>query len=104
MKFLEKLYKTIVERKDGSPDDSYVASLFSKGKEKIAKKVAEEATEVVIANTEEDKEQIIYESADLMFHLMVLLAHNNIDFADVVKELERREGVSGIEEKKSRVK
>ena len=98
----EQLTATIESRKSASPDSSYVAKLFHKGADSILKKVGEEATEVVIAAKDENREQIVYESADLLFHLMVMLAKYDLTLADVAGELARREGLSGLVEKASR--
>ena len=99
---LKQLEAVLMERKGADPDSSYVASLYDKGTGKILKKVGEEATETVIAAMEDDAEQIVYETADLWFHTMVLLAHKGISHEQVLSELERRFGLSGIEEKASR--
>ena len=99
---LEQLTATIESRKAADPESSYVAKLFHKGADSILKKVGEEATEVVIAAKDEDREQIVYESADLLFHLMVMLARYDLSLSDVVAELARREGLSGLVEKASR--
>ena len=98
----EQLTATIESRKAASPDSSYVAKLFHKGADSIQKKVGEEATEVVIAAKDENREQIVYESADLLFHLMVMLAKYDLTLADVAGELARREGLSGLAEKAAR--
>ena len=98
----EQLTATIESRKAASPDSSYVAKLFHKGADSILKKVGEEATEVVIAAKDENREQIVYESADLLFHLMVMLAQYDLTLADVAGELARREGLSGLAEKAAR--
>ena len=98
----EQLSATIESRKTASPDSSYVAKLFHKGTDSILKKIGEEATEVVIAAKGENREQIVYESADLLFHLMVMLAQYDLTLADVADELARREGLSGLVEKSSR--
>ena len=98
----EQLSATIESRKTASPDSSYVAKLFHKGTDSILKKIGEEATEVVIAAKDENREQIVYESADLLFHLMVMLAKYDLTLADVADELARREGLSGLVEKASR--
>lgn len=98
----EQLSATIESRKTASPDSSYVAKLFHKGADSILKKIGEEATEVVIAAKDENREQIVYESADLLFHLMVMLAQYDLTLADVADELARREGLSGLVEKASR--
>ena len=85
-----------------SPESSYVARLFSKGEDAILKKIGEESTEVVLAAKGGDKSHLIYETADLWFHCMVLLAKNGLSAHDVLNELARREGLSGIAEKESR--
>jgi phosphoribosyl-ATP pyrophosphohydrolase len=100
---LYKLFNTIQGRKGADPEQSYVAKLMSKGVAKIAKKVGEEGVETAIAAVDADKDATIRESADLLFHMMILWSVMNITPEDVMKELERREGVSGIEEKKNRV-
>ena len=99
---IEQLSATIESRKTANPDSSYVAKLFHKGADSILKKIGEEATEVVIAAKDENREQIVYESADLLFHLMVMLAQYDLTLADVADELARREGLSGLVEKASR--
>ena len=98
----EQLSATIESRKTASPDSSYVAKLFHKGTDSILKKIGEEATEVVIAAKDENREQIVYESADLLFHLMVMLAQYDLTLADVAGELARRAGLSGLVEKAAR--
>jgi phosphoribosyl-ATP pyrophosphohydrolase len=99
---LHRLGKVIAQRKQGDPSASYVASLFAKGQDAILKKVAEEAAETVLAAKGGDKLQVVRETADLWFHSMVLLAWHDLAPEDVLAELRRREGISGIEEKKSR--
>ncbi len=99
---LERLTETIEARKQASPETSYVAKLFSRGEDAVLKKVGEEATEVVLAAKGGDKTHLVYEIADLWFHCMVLLARNGLQAQDVLNELARREGVSGIAEKASR--
>ena len=101
---LTRLFETIAARKNADPKSSYVASLFAKGNKKIAQKVGEEATETVLASAGGDKKEIVSESADLLFHLMVLWAAHGVTPDDVSAELERREGTSGIEEKSQRSK
>ncbi|WP_456405924.1 phosphoribosyl-ATP diphosphatase [Thiolapillus sp.] len=102
MDTLQQLAKVLEERKSAAPDSSYVASLYHKGLDAILKKIGEEATETVMAAKDGDKDKIIYETADLWFHSMVLLAHAELGPEDVLKELERRFGLSGLEEKASR--
>jgi phosphoribosyl-ATP pyrophosphohydrolase len=101
---IERLETLIRERRDAAVDSSYIASLFAKGREKIAQKVGEEATETVIAALSGDPAKLTSEAADLIFHLLILLADGEVEFADVLTELERREGVSGIAEKAARPK
>jgi phosphoribosyl-ATP pyrophosphohydrolase len=98
----EQLTQTIQARKDANPETSYVAKLFHKGEDTMLKKIGEEATEVVIAAKNNDREQIVYESADLVFHLMVMLARYDVRLDEVADELARREGLSGLVEKASR--
>lgn len=100
--FLQKLMETIVARKDAAVESSYVAKLFSKGEDAILKKIGEEATEVLLAAKSGDAQHLVYETADLWFHCMVLLAQHGLCVNDVLAELARREGVSGLEEKASR--
>jgi phosphoribosyl-ATP pyrophosphohydrolase len=99
---LQKLTETIASRKQSTPESSYVAKLFSKGDDAILKKVIEEAGEVLLAAKDGDKQHLTYEVADLWFHTMVLLVHKGLSADDVLQELARREGVSGIVEKASR--
>jgi len=101
---LQQLAEVLESRKQQSADESYVASLYAKGLDTILKKIGEEATETVIAAKSGDKEQIIYETADLWFHTMVMLANAGLGPDDVLKELSRRVGVSGHDEKASRTK
>ncbi len=93
----------VLESRKGAPEDSsYVAHLYGKGLDTILKKIGEEATETVIAATKDDDEQLIYETADLWFHTMVLLAHRGLGPQQVLDELARRAGTSGHEEKRQR--
>ena len=101
---LVELARVLEERKKANPEDSYVASLYGKGLDAILKKIGEEATETVMAAKDGDKEQIVYETADLWFHTLVLLAQQGLGPNDVLTELGRRFGISGIEEKTSRSK
>lgn len=101
---LARLEGTIAARRGGDPDSSYVARLNAKGVAKIAQKLGEEATETVIAALTEDRAALVGEAADLLFHLMVLLAAREVPLEDVMAELERREGTSGIAEKAARAK
>jgi phosphoribosyl-ATP pyrophosphohydrolase len=99
---LNTLYAMIRERQGGDANTSYVAKSFAKGPEHMAKKFGEEAVETVIAAIQNNREQIIYESADTLFHLLMLLAAHGITPDEVAAELQRREGTSGIAEKESR--
>ena len=101
---LQELAQVLEQRKTANPENSYVASLYAKGLDTILKKVGEEATETVIAAKNGDKEQLIYETADLWFHCMVLLAEQDLHPDDVLNELQRRFGLSGLEEKAQRHK
>ncbi len=99
---LDAVYRVIMDRKANPTDTSYTASLMTKGIDKILKKVGEEATEVVIAGKGGNREEIIYETADLFYHVLVLLGYRDITPDEVYNELGRRFGVSGIVEKQSR--
>jgi phosphoribosyl-ATP pyrophosphohydrolase len=99
---LTQLAQVLEDRKQQSADKSYVASLYSKGLDTILKKIGEEATETVIAAKNGDKQQIIYETADLWFHCMVMLAQQDLHPDDVLAELQRRFGLSGLDEKAQR--
>ena len=99
---LEQLADVLEQRKQAEPDSSYVASLYEKGLDAILKKIGEEATDTVMAAKDGDNEKIIYETADLWFHSLVLLAHKGLRPDDVLQELGRRFGVSGHDEKASR--
>jgi phosphoribosyl-ATP pyrophosphohydrolase len=101
---LIELAQVLEERKKANPEVSYVARLYDKGLDAILKKIGEEATETVMAAKEGDKTQIVYEIADLWFHTLVLLAQQGLGPNDVLTELGRRFGISGIEEKASRNK
>ena len=101
---LEKLSAVIENRKGADADKSYVAGLFAKGRKKITQKVGEEAVELCIAAAQNNRVESISESADLLFHMMVLWSDMDIKANDIYDELLRREGVSGIEEKKARGK
>ena len=102
METLTRLEATIAQRLTASPDESYVASLNAKGLAKIAQKVGEEAVETVIAALSGTREELVSESADLLMHLIVLLQKQGVSLEEVMAELDRREGVSGLEEKASR--
>ena len=95
---LARLAEVIEARKLGDPEKSYVARLFHKGTDAILKKIGEEATEVVMAAKDGDPKQVVYEVADLWFHSMLALSAFGLTPADVLTELQRREGLSGLEE------
>ncbi len=102
MDTLTRLEATIAQRLTASPEASYVAKLHAKGLKKIAQKLGEEATEAVIAALAGDEAELVGEAADVMFHLMVLLAEKGVALDKVLAELDRREGLSGLAEKASR--
>ena len=99
---LSRLADVIESRRGGDPARSYVARLFSKAPDGILKKIGEEATEVVMAAKDGARERIVAETADLWFHCLVMLAHFGLRPEDVLAELERREGLSGLDEKAAR--
>ena len=99
---LQQLAQVLEQRKNADPEKSYVASLYAKGLDAILKKVGEEATETVIAAKNGAPNQLIYETADLWFHTLVLLAHQGLGPELVLKELDSRFGLSGLEEKARR--
>src|SRR5712692_9627984 len=99
---VERLWRVIETRRGADPDTSYTAKLFARGTAKIAQKLGEEAVEAVIEGVKGDRAALIGESADLIYHLLVLWAAVGVSPADVAGELARREGISGISEKKSR--
>jgi len=101
---LERLYAAISDRRGADPATSYTAKLFARGNAKIAQKVGEEAVETVLAAVQRDKPGLVGESADLLYHLLVLWAENGVAPDEVWAELRRREGVSGIAEKAQRKK
>ncbi|ODB87975.1 phosphoribosyl-ATP diphosphatase [Candidatus Thiodiazotropha endoloripes] len=101
---LQQLAQVLEERKQAAPDSSYVAKLYDKGLDGILKKIGEEATETVMAAKDGDAEKIVYEIADLWFHTLVLLAHQGLAPDLVLQELQRRFGLSGLEEKAQRGK
>ena len=102
MDTLHRLEETIASRRAASPETSYVAKLNAKGLPKIAQKLGEEATEAVIAAVSGSNAELVGESADLLFHLLVLLGARGVSLDHVLAELDRREGLSGIDEKASR--
>ncbi len=99
---LRRLAETIEARKSADPAASYVAKLLHDGHDKILRKISEEATETLLASKDADKQQVVYEMADLWFHCLILLAHHGLGPDDVLNELQRRDGVSGVAEKASR--
>lgn len=99
---LQLLFKTILERKAHPTDSSYTAALLGKGVDKVLKKLGEEATELVIAGKGGERNEIIYETADLFYHTLVLLAYHDVSLDEVYAELRRRFGMSGLEEKAAR--
>ena len=99
---LERIARTIEERKGQDPESSYVARLLDQGEDSILKKIGEEATETVLAAKDGDRLHLVREIADLWFHCMVLLSRHGLGPQDVLAELHRREGISGIDEKAAR--
>jgi len=99
---LSRLADTLEARKQADPASSYVAKLYTKGLDAILKKVGEEATETIVAAKNGDRQQIVYETADLWFHCLVMLASQGVRPEEVLDELARREGLSGLAEKAAR--
>lgn len=99
---LDQLTQVLEERKSAPADSSYVAGLYQQGLDAILKKVGEEATETVMAAKDGDRQKIVYETADLWFHTLVMLSHQDLSADDVLDELARRFGLSGLEEKANR--
>ncbi len=99
---LQRLMAVLASRKDADPDSSYVAGLYHKGLDSILKKIGEESAETIIAAKSGDPKQIIHETADLWFHCLVMLAQQNLEARQVLEELERRFGLSGLDEKAAR--
>jgi phosphoribosyl-ATP pyrophosphohydrolase len=99
---LNRLGELLEQRKQADPAASYVAKLYAKGMDSILKKVGEEAAETIIAGKGGNKDEIIYETADLWFHTLIMLAHAGLEPQDVLDELARREGLSGLVEKAQR--
>ena len=102
METLSRLEQTIAQRRTADPSQSYVASLHEKGLPQIARKLGEEGVEAAVAALSGTDRELVGEAADILFHLIVTLNARDIAFADVLAELDRREGTSGIEEKASR--
>ncbi|MCB1139409.1 MAG: phosphoribosyl-ATP diphosphatase [Leptospiraceae bacterium] len=92
MEFLFKLESVLKERKEKLPEKSYTANLFRDGEDRILKKITEEAGEVLLASKNHDRQEIVHESADLLFHLMVNLVNEGVSLNDIVRELEKRHG------------
>jgi phosphoribosyl-ATP pyrophosphohydrolase len=101
---LQTLAETLEQRKNAAADSSYVASLYAKGLDAILKKIAEEAAETIMAAKDGKADRVVYETADLWFHTLVLLAQQGLSPNDVLNELKRRHGVSGLDEKAARAK
>jgi len=101
---LDRLAEVLESRKGAAADSSYVAGLYANGLDSILKKVGEEATETVIAAKGGERDQLVYETADLWFHTLVMLAHQGLGPDDVLNELARRFGLSGLDEKAARSK
>ena len=99
---LARLAQVVAARRDGDPERSYVARLFAKGEDAVLKKIGEEATETVMAAKDGARERIVAECADLWFHCLIMLARYDLGPDDVLAELARREGLSGLEEKAAR--
>ncbi|WP_407493221.1 phosphoribosyl-ATP diphosphatase [Pseudooceanicola sp. MF1-13] len=102
MSILDDLYTTIQSRKGADPDSSWTAKLLSKGPEKCAEKFGEEAVEAIIEAVKNDREKLTSEAADVLYHLLVMLAARDVALDDVLNELSRRQGTSGIAEKAAR--
>jgi phosphoribosyl-ATP pyrophosphohydrolase len=99
---LERLADTIESRKGGDPEKSYISRLFARGDDAVLKKIGEEATELVMAAKDGERLRIVGETADLWFHTLIMLSHYGLRPSDVLMELRRREGISGIDEKAAR--
>ena len=99
---LLRLAETLASRRNADPEKSYTASLFAKGPDSILKKIGEEGAELIMAAKDGKRENIVYESADLLYHMVALLTFYGIGAEEMLGELQRREGTSGIDEKKSR--
>ena len=104
LSFLDELATTLESRRGADPSTSYVAKLFNAGQDAVLKKIGEEATETILAAKSGDKQHLIRETADLWFHSMIMLVQAGLRPADVIDELKRREGTSGLAEKAARAK
>ncbi len=102
LEVFNRLQVLIQSRKNSSKDDSYTAGLFQKGQDHLLKKLGEESFEVVMASKDNDRQHVIMELADLWFHTLCVMAYHDVSLGEVALELERREGVSGLEEKANR--
>lgn len=99
---LQRLSETLLSRRNADPETSYTAQLLAKGPDAILKKIGEETAELIMAGKEGNRLHVVWEVTDVWFHTMVLLAHYGLSVDDVFQELRRREGISGIDEKKAR--
>lgn len=99
---LHRLSDTLTARRNADPESSYTAQLFARGPDLILKKIGEETAELIMAGKEGNRLQVVRESADVMYHMLVLLAFNNLSVNDLLQEMRRREGISGVDEKRSR--
>lgn len=99
---LHRLSDTLASRRNADPETSYTAQLFSKGPDSILKKIGEECAELIMAGKEGKRLNVVRESTDVIYHILVLLAYYDMSIEDVSQEMRRREGISGIDEKKSR--
>ena len=99
---LHRLSETLVERRNADPESSYTAQLFAKGPDSILKKIGEECAELIMAGKDGKRLNIVWESTDVIYHVLVLLAFYGLSIEDVSQEMRRREGISGIDEKKAR--
>ena len=102
MDMLHRISETLLERRKADPETSYTAQLMSKGPDAILKKIGEECAELIMAGKEGNRLHVVWESSDVLYHIMVLLAFYGLSIEDVLQEMRRREGISGIDEKKSR--
>lgn len=102
IELLHNLANILEQRKKAEPDSSYVASLYEKGEDAILKKIGEESAELIIAGKTQDRQAVVHETADLWFHTLVLLAHMDLGPNDILLELDRRFGQSGLDEKAAR--
>lgn len=101
-KVLDRLSETLASRRNADPETSYTAQLFAGGPDSILKKIGEECAELIMAGKEGKRLKIVWESTDVIYHVLVLLAFYGLSVEDVLQELRRREGISGIDEKKAR--